>query len=150
MLAGWRIWIVLALNERPREKPRAVNARHSYSPRTRHPSHLHCELVVVAALPCSVVEEVYLLVFVLLALSSQKLVSLSSPSMYSTLHLNQALALVARGLCISQAVVVLDCVFNCKICFPVMMVMRVLALKEWEVVIVSLLFVTVHVLMRKG
>jgi hypothetical protein len=43
----------------PREKRRAVNARHSYSPRAHHPSHLHCALLVVVAPPCSVVEEVY-------------------------------------------------------------------------------------------
>jgi hypothetical protein len=56
------------LNEVGREKRRAFTARHSNSPRARHPSHsciLVLALVVVVAPHCSVVKEVYNLVFFL-------------------------------------------------------------------------------------
>jgi hypothetical protein len=86
----------------PREKGCAVNAIHSYSPRARHLSHLHCALLVVVALNFSIMEEVYNLVFSHCAIFYRYVVYLTSPSMKFTLSLNQILSLVARGLCNSQ------------------------------------------------
>jgi hypothetical protein len=113
----------------PREKRRAVNACHSYSPRAHHPSHLHCAMLVVVALPCSVVEEVYTLVISPYAIFYKYGVFLTSPSMNFTLLLNQVLALVSHGLCISQVVMMFsDCVLVvCKLWFPVVVVLRLLA-----------------------
>jgi hypothetical protein len=56
------------LNEVGREKRRTFIANHSKSPRACHPSHsyiLVLALVVVVVPPCSVMKEVYSLVFVL-------------------------------------------------------------------------------------
>ena len=74
------------LNEVGREKQCTFTARHSNSPRARHPSHscIVLALIVVDAPPCSVVKEVYNLVFFLMHVS-QGIGFLTFPSMIVTL-----------------------------------------------------------------
>jgi hypothetical protein len=116
------------------EKRRAVNAHHSNSPRAHHPSHscIFLALVVVVAPPCPVVEEVYSLVF-LLAQTFTGMGFLTLPSMRVSLPLNQMLALVARGLCDSQVVMIFwNCVLWLHFWFSVVVILRLLDLKDWS------------------
>jgi hypothetical protein len=73
-------------------------------------------------------EEVYNLVIFPYAIFYRYGVFLTSPSMNFALLLNQVLALVDRGMCISQVVTMfLDCVlFACKLWFCVVIVLRIL------------------------
>ena len=85
-------------------------------------------MLVVVAPPCSVVEEVYNLVISPYEIFYMYGVFITSPSMNFTLFLNQVLAFVAHGLCVSQVVVMFsNCVLVvCKIWFLVVVVLRLL------------------------
>jgi len=95
----------LELNDVGREKRCAFFARHSNTPRARHPSHscifgsISCCCSVMPGHGGSIQPWLFHL-----AQSFTGMGFLTFPSMKVSLPLNQMLALVARGLCDSQVV----------------------------------------------
>jgi len=104
-MVNW-LGLYFKLNEIGREKRRAFSTRHSNSLRARRPSHsciLVLALVVVVVPHCSIVKEIYNLVFPS-AWFFQVWVSYSSiHDGYSTLWINFWLS-ISHGLCVSWVV----------------------------------------------